>query len=387
VRKSIRKKHWTLFHTAYSGAVWHVRFFLKDPATGKLRKIRQSTGAADPEEADRVAGEIWVREQRRAGEPIPAEIASSEVARLTVVDAGANWIRVLEEREQAGEYRDKYASRFHSDLNTHLIQLWTWVDDIPFQRPEAMLAALRERHKSNGESLGWNSIVRLAVSARLLVEHCMAVGFLDKKPLPELKSYLPENVGKLIEREKRKVDAMTRSQRDAFLAALTTWDPHDGSTLPSGTAFRFYSVMHYSLLRRGEAWAIAPSWIDWKGKLVRIPAGHSKSGEPEEIPLHPKATQALKRQIALRGSLEQDLPIFGKINVRKAFAYAMKKAKITKPGITPHHHARHSAATIAAGETQDMLALQALGRWRSLRMVERYTHPNATRARPVIGKL
>lgn len=38
----------------------------------------------------------------------------------------------------------------------------------------------------------------------------------------------------------------------------------------------------------------------------------------------------------------------------------MKKAKITKVGITAHHHARHSAATIAAGETQDMLAIQAL---------------------------
>jgi len=35
----------------------------------------------------------------------------------------------------------------------------------------------------------------------------------------------------------------------------------------------------------------------------------------------------------------------------------MKKAKITKVGITAHHHARHSAATIAAGETQDMLAI------------------------------
>jgi site-specific recombinase XerD len=75
------------------------------------------------------------------------------------------------------------------------------------------------------------------------------------------------------------------------------------------------------------------------------------------------------------------------INVRKAFAYAIKKAKITKAGITAHHHARHSAATIAAGETMDVLALQALGRWRSLRMVERYTHPKAERARSVISKL
>jgi integrase len=145
--------------------------------------------------------------------------------------------------------------------------------------------------------------------------------------------------------------------------------------------------MHYTLLRRGEAWAITPAWIDSKAKLIRIPADHSKSGEVEEVPLHPKAAQALKEQIAIRGSLERDVPIFGKINVRKAFAYAMKKAKITKKGITAHHHARHSAATIAAGETTDVLALQALGRWRSLRMVERYTHPQVERARPVISKL
>ena len=54
--------------------------------------------------------------------------------------------------------------------------------------------------------------------------------------------------------------------------------------------------------------------------------------------------------------------------------------QVTKKGITAHHHARHSAATIGAGETQDMLAIQALGRWRSLRVVERYTHPKAERS-------
>ena len=55
------------------------------------------------------------------------------------------------------------------------------------------------------------------------------------------------------------------------------------------------------------------------------------------------------------------MPIFGKINVRKAFAYAMKKAKITKKGITAHHHARHSAATIAAGETSRRKVIRVAG--------------------------
>jgi hypothetical protein len=70
---------------------------------------------------------------------------------------------------------------------------------------------------------------------------------------------------------------MTREERDTFLAALRTWDPHDGSTLPKGTHWRFYTVMHYTLLRRGEAWAITPAWIDSGAKVIRIPADHSKA--------------------------------------------------------------------------------------------------------------
>jgi integrase len=209
--------------------------------------------------------------------------------------------------------------------------------------------------------------------------------------LPKLKSYLPKKLGKLIEGEMRKPRPMTRPERGRFLAALEKWEPLDGTTLPKGTAARFFTIMHYSLLRRGELFALCPNWIDAQVKLIRIPATDSKSGQPEEIPLHPTVRKALNRQIAVRGSLERDLPVFGTINVRKAFEWALVKAKIdrtTSQGtITPHHHARHTGATLAANETKDVLALQALGRWRSLRMVEKYTHAVAERARLVISKL
>ncbi len=378
--KAADKKPWTLFQTDFSD-IWHVRYFLDG------KKVRATTGERDKGRADQRAAEIWLHANRRAEQqqPVPEEVAP--LARATVVDAGANWITALEQREAAGEFREKYAERFHNDLKKHIQFLWTYVDEIPVHEPEKMLAALRTRHKANGGSLGWNSIVRLAVSVRMLVEHCMRVGLLDKEPIPELRSYLPENVGKLIAAEQRPVEAMTRAERTRFLAALKTYKPHDGVPLPEGTAYRFYVVMHYAALRRGELWALKPSWIDWKAKLIRLPATDSKSREVEEVALHPKAAQALKDQIAVRGSLEKDVPVFGVVNVRKAFTFAMKKAKITKKGITPHHHARHSAATIAAGETTDSLALQSLGRWRSLRMVERYTHATAERGRAVISKL
>src|SRR5207244_11306254 len=100
-----------------SGYSCHMRAFIKEH-TGRTRKVRKSTGTADPAEADRVAGEIWVAESRRAGQPIPVEVAP--LARVSAVDAGANWITTLEEREKAGEFREKYASRFNSDLDAHL---------------------------------------------------------------------------------------------------------------------------------------------------------------------------------------------------------------------------------------------------------------------------
>ena len=136
-----------------------------------------------------------------------------------------------------------------------------------------------------------------------------------------------------------------------------------------------------------KAWAITPAWIDSEAKLIRIPATDSKSGEEEEIPLNREAARALKDQIAVRGTLERNVPIFGEINVRKAFEYAKAKAGITKEGITPHHHARHTGATLVASETTDGLAIQSSGRWKSQRMVEKYTHPTAERARSVMEKL
>lgn len=387
-RKSGTDKHWTVFKDPrWPGDVLQVRFFVDG------RKVRKSTGTADPIEADRRAAEIWIEHIRKAGQPIPEKIAP--LARATVVDAGANWIATLEQREAAGEYRAAYASRFNSDLEQHIIHMgWTYVDEIPAWSPEKLLAALRTRHKSNGGTLKWASITRLLVSIRKLVEHCMTVGILEERSLPDFHKSLPSKIGKQIEAEQRPIDALTEAERTRVLRALENWKPHDGRPLPQGTAARFYTVAYYTGLRRGELYALKPSWIDWKVKMITIPATDSKSGELEEIPLHAKAAKALRDQIrslAVRELPEgvdpipeKDEPVFGIIDVRKAFRWALKKAKITRKGITPYHNARHTLATIAAGKTTDGLALQALGRWRSLRMVERYTHPTAERARAVL---
>jgi len=110
------------------------------------------------------------------------------VARVSVVDAGANWITSLEQREHSGEFRDKYASRFHSDLNAHLIRMWTWVDEIPSSIRKRCSRPYGSATRAPVATLGWNSIVRLAISVRCSWNTAWRSAFSNKKPLPELKS-------------------------------------------------------------------------------------------------------------------------------------------------------------------------------------------------------
>jgi hypothetical protein len=81
-----------------------------------------------------------------------------------------------------------------------------------------------------------------------------------------------------------------------------------------------------------------------------------------------------------------DEPIFGEINVRPAYEWALTTAKIDAYGVTPHHTTRHTSATILAELTTDREALKHAGRWRS-NIVDDYIHSDAERARPLIAQL
>ena len=172
---------------------------------------------------------------------------------------------------------------------------------------------------------------------------------------------------------------MTEEERDSFLAALIKL----GYVRPH----RIYVVMFWSALRRGEVGAMKLRWIDWKNEFIRIPATDSKSGAVEEIDLHPKVAAALKEELAERGSLKQDEPIFGTFDCKKAFRKAITEAKVDPYGLTAHHSARHTCATLAAESTNDVMTIQAVGRWKSLQMAQRYTHPDGKRSRAALRRI
>lgn len=106
--------------------------------------------------------------------------------------------------------------------------------------------------------------------------------------------------------------------------------------------------------------------------------------------MRPRFEAAILGEIEARKTRDKpDLPVFGTIDVRKAWRLALATTKVNdKPidphAIVPHHTCRHSGATWAANSTKDGLAVQALGRWRSPAMVARYTHADSERARALL---
>lgn len=355
----MRRHKWSLFRRDNSAAFW-VRFYVH----GRL--VRRTTGCTDQGEAETRAGAIWVEERKRLGAPV-AEEERASVGRRTTVDAAAEWTAHLEQIQ--GEHREQFVRRYEADLNNHIVPRWEFMDEITSASWEETKRAL---HRSGGGTLGWRSIQHLTTTVRHLLRHERDLGWLAN--VPELSP--PPN--RLVRQEQAPRRAYSRAERERFLKAIKE---------PFPRSWRFYTVLFFSLLRRGELWALTVRWIDFKNEVIRIPATDSKSGEVEEIDLHPRMRTALRAEIRSHNVVGQDVPLFGKHDAREAFAYGLAKAKIDPFGLVPHHSTRHTGATMVGESTTDVLELLAAGRWRSLSMAQRYTHADAKRARKAIRRL
>lgn len=321
---------------------------------------------------------------RKAGQPIPAEAAA--LARASVKAAVISCISRLE--REAAQHRGQYARRHGEDLKLYIMPKtdeqmtaarrlgkepwqppWRYVDEI------TTLAWEKEKlrlHHSNAGPLKWASIRHLTVSLRKLLHNELEMGRIEN--VPEIRP--PAN--KLVRQDEAPRRAYTAAEREKFLKAIKPG---------YARSWRFYSVLFFSLLRKGELQALTPRWVDFRNAWIRIPATDSKSGEIEEIDLHPRAAKALKAELRTRQTVGADSPLFGEHDARKAFEFGLAEAKIDRHGLVPHHSTRHTGATMVGESTTDLLEIMAAMRVRSPQIAKRYLHVDAKRARRVMRKL
>lgn len=342
------------------GSTWHYAFTVAGERT------RESTHCADRAGAEAVAAGAWFAALKRRGVAVPRQALKLDLVTLT-----ACWLAELE--DLAGEKADGFVQGYRADTR-RMLKRFAELEHINAASFKAWSADLVKGGCS------WRTVQHQAHTVRTFLRWCVGAGHLDLAP--EIKG----PTRKLVAKSQAPRRAMKPGERDRFLRHLVK--------TKRLRAHRIYTVMFWSALRMGELEALTPRWLDRRARLIRLPPDHTKSGLVEEVYLDPRVARAIRQELAARegagkgpGSvLELDRPVFGPFDCSRAFWSAVRELKLDATGLTAHHVARHTACTLAADRTRDVRALQAVGRWKSLEMVQKYLHPDARLSR-VLGRL
>ncbi len=135
-------------------------------------------------------------------------------------------------------------------------------------------------------------------------------------------------------------------------------------------------------------------YLDWNE--IDLPRGRvafldTKNGEDRGVPLHPRVIEVLANLPHRDGAVfrcPDGSPYARRIGgggqISTAFNAACRRAGIKD--FRPHD-CRHTWATWLYTETRDIRLLMELGGWKSIKMVERYTHVNPDHLRVAIDTL
>ena len=126
---------------------------------------------------------------------------------------------------------------------------------------------------------------------------------------------------------------------------------------------------------RAEALTLQWNDVDFKRDLLSVRAAYSKSGQSRVVPLNSKAKMALDR---LKANARSEWVISTSKgtpykSVEKMFATARRKAGLTD---VTCHTLRHTFASRLVMAGADLRTVQSVGGWKSLSLVERYSHLN-----------
>jgi integrase len=131
--------------------------------------------------------------------------------------------------------------------------------------------------------------------------------------------------------------------------------------------------IHTGLRIKSEALALQKTDVDLVRGFLTVPAAYAKNGRTRTVPLNSTVRAALARRLekapgALVFSRRNGSPLR---SIRRAFRTACEAAGLKN--ISPHV-LRHTFASKLAMAGVDPATIQELGGWRSLVMVQRYTH-------------
>jgi len=328
-------------------------------------------GDGGQREAAREAAAFWLQECARLGKRADAAALGIEADTLTLLSKYIVGDLAVRARKRGLRYAETEESR----LTEHVVP--------NFPAIGMLTAAAWEEWQATAHASGTKlaTIQRVTVSARLFLTFCARIGAIQL--VPELRAPSGEEVaGEAPARE-----ALSEAQRDRLLRELARLDVR---------AHRIYTTLLYTAFRKSALERLLPRWINWQTGYVTFPASAMKKRKSRSFYLHPLARKAIKGELASRGKLDQDAPVFGAFdydghNASKGrqglFWTAARRAKIPLDGLTAHHVTRHTACSIAGNNGATLAELMALGGWDTPAMAMRYFHADAKQSKGAVDRL
>ena len=144
--------------------------------------------------------------------------------------------------------------------------------------------------------------------------------------------------------------------------------------------------IHTGLRLQSEALTLRWHDVDLRRGLVTVQAAFAKNGRTRSVPLDSVVRAALQQLKASAKAEGVFVSREGKAlnSIRTAFQTACKAAKLS--GVTPHT-LRHTFASMLVMSGVDLRAVQVLGGWQTIGMVERYSHLSPAHLAQAVEKL
>lgn len=293
------------------------------------RKTRQSTGTADRKQAQEFEQVLQQRLWRQDKLGDRGAVSWAEVTK-----------RWLNDSKRARQ-RDR--------------ELLAWLAPKLDTAPVSEVAhpdALEELRKL-GHAQGWShsTIDRMMRTVRAVLRKCVAWQYLDRSPTVPMYGET--------EAEPRWITA------EQFETLKSELPPH----LKVAADFAVLT-----LLRMRSQSRLTWDRVDFKRKVIWIPASQMKGARTHSLPLSAAAVRVLREARELNPKGERVFQFEGEpvddFN-KAAFKKAVKRAKLN--GLR-WHDLRHTGASWAVQNGVTLPELMALGGWKSYRMVLRYAH-------------
>ncbi len=317
------------------------------------REYRLATGERERGAALERAAALLAEECRRRRLPLP-EGAFQDLGDRELALVAQAFLDDVRARVEAGtlQRNPHYHKSLETDLRCHVLPHFKRLDEIDRDSWRRVLAHVRAR---TGQ--------RVTVTLRQMLKWAWDAGLVSAVPP------LSAPPGEEVQRQQAHRDAMTEAELRRFLRAARRIDR---------AAWRRFAAMVYACQRKSTIEKITLRQVDFHTHFLALPTRMIKSRKVNRsIWMRPEFEAVLRDEIRVRRNIDPDEPIFGPFDLRAVFRQARIAAKVTRPGLTPHHFARHTWATITGANGASLGELMALGTWLTPGQAARYQHIDA----------